>query len=88
MATEGVSKAGAQYHLLRSNRNIQEYSDRNVREIFVGAFAGKDEIRAEVIYQEKKFIVEDYYRNAWLGIESSREQNREWSSQRSSSEII
>jgi len=67
-----ASKAGAQISpTSEAIVTIQEYSDRNdTARFLVGAFAGKDEIRAEVIYQEKKFIVEDYYRNAWLGIES------------------
>lgn len=50
---------------------IQEYSDRNdAARVLAGAFAGKDEIRTVVTYQDRKFGVEDYYRNAWLGIES------------------
>ena len=50
---------------------IKKYSDRDdtVR-LLVGIFAGKDEIQAVVTYQSKQFLVEDYYRNAWLGIES------------------
>lgn len=50
---------------------IKEYSDRNdAARFLVGIFAGKDEIKATVATGEKNFSVEDYYRNAWLGIES------------------
>jgi len=50
---------------------IKEYAARSDgARFFAGAFAGKDLIRADVAYQEKKFTVTDYYRNAWLGIES------------------
>lgn len=36
----------------------------------VGIFAGKDAIKATVAAEDKTFVVEDYYRNAWLGIEA------------------
>ncbi len=51
--------------------SIQEYAARDDGARFlVGAFAGKDEIKAVVTFQGKQFMVEDYYRNAWLGIEA------------------
>lgn len=54
-----------------ANLNIKEYSARSDAARFLaGAFAGKDEIKIEVNYKEKVFIVEDYYRNAWQGIDS------------------
>lgn len=47
------------------------YSERSdTARLLVGAFAGKDEIRTAVQHQDKKFEVEDYYRNAWQGIDS------------------
>jgi hypothetical protein len=50
--------------------SIKEYAARDDGARFMmGAFAGKDEIKAAVSFQEKQFMVEDYYRNAWLGIE-------------------
>jgi hypothetical protein len=49
---------------------IKEYSARDdAARFMLGAFAGKDEIKAAVAYQEKTFMVEDYYVNAWLGID-------------------
>lgn len=50
---------------------IREYSARDAgARFFLGALAGRDEIKAAVSYQEKYFVVEDYYMNAWLGIDS------------------
>jgi hypothetical protein len=50
---------------------IREYSARDDGARFVvGAFAGKDEIKATVNFQGKQFMVEDYYYTAWLGIEA------------------
>jgi hypothetical protein len=41
--------------------------------VMFGAFAGKDEIKATVSYKNKSFEVEDYYRNAWLGMNALSE---------------
>jgi hypothetical protein len=50
---------------------IKEYSERgDAARFLVGAFAGKDEIKATVVAKDKQFSLEDYYRNAWQGIES------------------
>lgn len=50
---------------------IKEYSERgDAARFLVGAFAGKDEIKATVVAHDKQFALEDYYRNAWQGIES------------------
>ena len=50
---------------------INEYVSRGDTErLLVGAFAGKDEIKASITYKGKKYLVEDYYRNAWLGIDT------------------
>lgn len=38
-----------------------------------GALAGKDEIKATVSYQGKTFEVEDYFRNAWQGMNALSE---------------
>jgi hypothetical protein len=49
---------------------IKEYAARDDTARFLaGAFAGKDEIKAAVSHGGKEFVVEDYYRNAWLGIQ-------------------
>lgn len=48
---------------------ITSYEARaDTARLLAGAFAGKDEIKADVAYEGKLFQVEDYYRNAWLGI--------------------
>lgn len=54
--------------------SITDYTQRppGARVMF-GAFAGKDEIKAVVIFKDNKFEVEDYYRNAWLGMNSLSE---------------
>jgi hypothetical protein len=50
---------------------IKEYADRNdSARFFAGAFAGKDAIKATLVSGGKEFTIEDYYRNAWKGIES------------------
>lgn len=49
---------------------IQEYAARDAgARFFLGALAGRDVIKAAVRYKESYFMVEDYYANAWLGIE-------------------
>lgn len=51
--------------------SIKEYTARDDgARVLAGAFAGKDEIKAEVSFEGRQFMVEDYYRNAWLGIEA------------------
>lgn len=53
---------------------IKEYIARDdTSRMLVGAFAGKDEIKATIAFNDKSFEVEDYYRNAWLGISSLSE---------------
>lgn len=53
---------------------IKEYVARDdTSRALVGALAGKDEIKATVAFNDKYFEVEDYYRNAWLGISSLSE---------------
>lgn len=50
---------------------IKDYSDRSDgARFFAGAFAGKDEIKASLVAGGKEFAIQDYYRNAWKGIET------------------
>ncbi len=69
---EAAAKSGVQISTAsEATVTIKEYADRNDAARFLaGAFAGKDEIRTVVTHNGKRFEVEDYYRNAWLGIES------------------
>lgn len=69
---EAATESGMQVSsTLEATVTIKQYSDRNdAARHLLGIFAGEDAIQANVTYQEKTFIVEDYYRNAWLGIES------------------
>jgi hypothetical protein len=69
---DAAAKAGAQISpTAEATLTIKDYTERNDAARFLaGAFAGKDEIVAVVTHQDKKFTVEDYYRNAWLGIDS------------------
>lgn len=49
---------------------IRSYSERNdVARFMAGAFAGKDELKVEVKSGGKVFIVEDYFRNAFQGMD-------------------
>jgi hypothetical protein len=66
-----AAKSGAKLALgQEATVSIKEYAGRDDGARFmIGAFAGKDEIKAAVSFREKQFMVEDYYRNAWLGIE-------------------
>jgi uncharacterized protein YceK len=67
-----AAKAGRKVSATKeANLTIKEYTARNdAARFLVGAFAGKDEIKAVVTYQDKTYSVEDYYRNAWLGIDT------------------
>jgi hypothetical protein len=71
----GYNNAAAQAGLKVSSTTeasvvIKEYAARDDTSRFIaGAFAGKDEIKAVVSYQGREFMVEDYYRNAWMGIQ-------------------
>ncbi len=54
--------------------SITSYTQRPpALRVTFGAFAGKDEIKATVSYQGKTFEVEDYFRNAWLGMNALSE---------------
>jgi hypothetical protein len=68
---EAAAKAGHKVSATKeANLVIKEYTARNDAARFLaGAFAGKDEIKAVISYQGKTYAVEDYYRNAWLGID-------------------
>jgi hypothetical protein len=69
---EAASKAGRKVSTTKeASLTIKEYTARSDAARFLaGAFAGKDEIKAVIAYQGKTYAVEDYYRNAWLGIET------------------
>jgi len=69
---EAVAKAGRKVSKEKEARLIvKEYVAREDGARFLaGAFAGKDEIKAVIVYQGKTYPVEDYYRNAWLGIDT------------------
>jgi hypothetical protein len=50
--------------------SIKQYSARDTAARFVfGVLAGRDEIKAAVSFEGRQFVVEDYYANAWLGID-------------------
>ncbi len=70
-----ASKAGRRVSVTdAASLSIKEYSARgDAARFLAGAFAGKDEIKAVIVYQGKNYVVEDYYRNAWLGIETLAE---------------
>ncbi|MES2364136.1 MAG: hypothetical protein V4646_20375 [Pseudomonadota bacterium] len=70
--SEAAKNAGAVILPAReATVSIQDYSARSdAGRFLVGAFAGKDEIKVLVSNEGKQFSVEDYYRNAWQGIES------------------
>jgi hypothetical protein len=70
--TNAAAKSGAKLVPGKeATLTIREYSARDDGARFVvGAFAGKDEIKASVNFQGKQFMVEDYYYTAWLGIEA------------------
>lgn len=69
---EAAAKSGAKLSATKeADLSIKEYTARNdTARFLVGAFAGKDEIKAVITYQGKSYPVEDYYRNAWLGIDT------------------
>jgi hypothetical protein len=53
---------------------ITSYTQRPpAARVMLGIFAGKDEIKATVTYKNKTFEVEDYYLNAWLGMNALSE---------------
>ena len=76
LVVEGYNQAAAKFGAKVSaskvaTLTIKEYTARNdVARFMAGVFAGKDEIKAVITYQDKTFAVEDYYRNAWLGIDA------------------
>jgi hypothetical protein len=72
---EGYARAAAEARArLAPNQeatvSIKYYAARDDAARFLfGVMAGKDEIRASVSFEGKEFFVEDYYVNAWLGID-------------------
>jgi hypothetical protein len=69
---EAAAKSGRKVSATKeANLTIKEYTARNDAARFLaGAMAGKDEIKAVITYQGKTYSVEDYYRNAWMGIDT------------------
>ena len=68
---EAADKAGVQIGGGEATLTVKEYVDRNdAARFWGGVFAGKDEIKAELRYQGRVVPLEDYYRNAWLGIDT------------------
>jgi basic membrane lipoprotein Med (substrate-binding protein (PBP1-ABC) superfamily) len=69
---EAAAKAGRKVTAAKeASLTVKSYVAReDAARFLAGAFAGKDEIKAVVTYQGKTYSVEDYYRNAWLGIET------------------
>jgi len=80
LIVQGYRKAAAEGGARVANEDtaaltIKEYSARDgVARMLAGAFAGKDEIKAVVSYRGRQFSVEEYYRNAWMGIDSVADQ--------------
>ncbi|SFU37652.1 hypothetical protein SAMN05216350_101614 [Polaromonas sp. YR568] len=69
---EAAAKAGRKVTAAKeASLTVKSYVAReDAARFLAGAFAGKDEIKAIVTYQGKTYSVEDYYRNAWLGIDT------------------
>ena len=69
---EAAAKSGRKVSATKdANLAIKEYTARNdAARFLVGAMAGKDEIKAVITYEGKTYSVEDYYRNAWMGIDT------------------
>lgn len=69
---EAAAKAGRKVTTQKeASLTVKSYTAREDASRFLaGAFAGKDEIKAVIAYQGRTYSVEDYYRNAWLGIDT------------------
>lgn len=69
---EAAEKAGVKVATgSQATLSITTYTQRPpANRILFGALAGKDEIKATVTYKGQTFEVEDYYANAWLGMNS------------------
>lgn len=69
---EAATKAGRKVSATsQASVTIKEYAARgDAARFLAGAFAGKDEIKVVIAYEGKTYAVEDYYRNAWLGIDT------------------
>lgn len=68
---EAATRDGRKVSLTKeASLTIQNYSARDdTARFLMGAFAGKDEIKAIITYDGKTFLVEDYYRNVLQGID-------------------
>ncbi len=69
---EAAAKAGRKVSTTsQASVTIKDYTARDdVARFLAGAFAGKDEIKVVIAYDGKTYAVEDYYRNAWMGIDT------------------
>jgi hypothetical protein len=69
---EAATESGAKVTNERmATLTVKEYSARDeFARLMIGALAGKDEIKATVDYEGKKFEIEDYFRNAWQGMDT------------------
>jgi hypothetical protein len=69
---EAAAQAGAKVNpAMQATLTVKEYTARNdAARFLVGVFAGRDEIKASVAYGSQQYQVEDYYANAWLGIDA------------------
>lgn len=69
---EAANKAGRKVSATsQASLTIKEYIARgDAARFLAGAFAGKDEIKVVIAHEGKTYAVEDYYRNAWLGIDT------------------
>ncbi len=56
---------------LEATLTIKEYSARDdTARLLLGVFSGKDEIKAVVTFGDKRFLIEDYFRNAVSGTDT------------------
>ena len=75
LIAEGYAAAAAEYGVKVTTEPgvtvaIREYAARDAAARFIlGILAGRDVIKAAVTVKERSFVVEDYYQNAWLGID-------------------
>jgi len=70
--SEAAAQAGAKVNpSMQATLMVKAYTARDdTARILTGVFAGRDEIKANVSYGSQQFQVEDYYANAWMGIDA------------------
>jgi len=69
---EAAAQAGAKVNpSAQATLTVKSYTARDdTARMLTGVFAGRDEIKANVSYGAQQYQVEDYYANAWLGIDA------------------